>query len=137
MLIAWITIKPLSTLSTWVHRLNKRICLIIEIKKRKSASFFVRLIKCSIIELLLKSGQFMCYGSGQVYLLPTYGTMKRPLFVYNYQDHTVFPEDLSTLQFIEYLYGGSGGVYKLQDTSGNYYTFKAHPDINHIQEEIG
>jgi hypothetical protein len=43
---------------------------------------------------------------------------RKPIFVSNKQDQTMFPDDLSTLKFLEHLEGGSGGVYKLQDAHG-------------------
>ncbi len=58
------------------------------------------------------------------------------LFVSNKQDGTIFPHDLSTLTFIEHMSGGSGGAYRLQDAKGNQYTFKAHEDLDHMQEEM-
>jgi hypothetical protein len=57
---------------------------------------------------------------------------KKPLFVSNKQDNTIFPDDLSTLQFVRHIGGGSGGVYILQDDQGDQYTFKAHHDLNHL-----
>lgn len=61
---------------------------------------------------------------------------RKPVFVSNKQDQTVFPEDLSLLQYKGHLEGGSGGVDVLEDAHGKRFTFKANHDIDLLVEEI-
>ncbi|ARB92845.1 ankyrin repeat domain-containing protein [Legionella longbeachae] len=67
----------------------------------------------------------------------THSVSYAPIFVSNAANATPFPADLSALEFIEHLDGGSGGVYRVQErTTGRQYTFKAHSDVNHLHEEL-